>query len=189
MLFLTLTVGAALSSSLLASALPANVTGIDSTPLAQVITKCTVPNTAALTFDDGPYQYIQVRAFAIVLVSNFLITAAFRYIGHLKGVDRCRCEGDILLEWQQLCAAVLPSLASLIPFDFFRRVHLLQRKYTARQVCLWQGTHGRIAHMGAQGSCHPLLLTNQLRDEPCRYSFGTHHWRQARFREASLRQL
>jgi len=25
---------------------------------AQVITKCTVPNTAALTFDDGPYYYI-----------------------------------------------------------------------------------------------------------------------------------
>jgi len=59
MLFLTLTVGSLLSSSLLASALPANVTGIDSTPLAQVITKCTVPNTAALTFDDGPYKYIQ----------------------------------------------------------------------------------------------------------------------------------
>ncbi|GLB40766.1 putative carbohydrate esterase family 4 protein [Lyophyllum shimeji] len=26
--------------------------------LAQVITKCTVPNTAALTFDDGPYVYL-----------------------------------------------------------------------------------------------------------------------------------
>ncbi|KAG6845255.1 hypothetical protein H0H87_011990 [Tephrocybe sp. NHM501043] len=26
---------------------------------AQVITKCTVPNTTALTFDDGPYQYLQ----------------------------------------------------------------------------------------------------------------------------------
>lgn len=31
-------------------------------PLAQVITKCTVPNTAALTFDDGPLYYIRVRA-------------------------------------------------------------------------------------------------------------------------------
>ncbi|KZP17885.1 carbohydrate esterase family 4 protein [Athelia psychrophila] len=28
------------------------------TPLAQVITSCTVPGTAALTFDDGPYEYI-----------------------------------------------------------------------------------------------------------------------------------
>lgn len=102
MLFLTLAVGAALSSSLLASALPANVTGIDSTPLAQVITKCTVPNTAALTFDDGPYQYIQVCVLAAIFVSNLLSTTAFGYIEHLKGVDRCRCEGDVLLEWQQL---------------------------------------------------------------------------------------
>ena len=30
------------------------------TPLAQVITKCTVPNTVALTFDDGPEEYIYV---------------------------------------------------------------------------------------------------------------------------------
>jgi len=28
------------------------------TPLAQVITSCTKPNMAALTFDDGPYSYI-----------------------------------------------------------------------------------------------------------------------------------
>jgi peptidoglycan/xylan/chitin deacetylase (PgdA/CDA1 family) len=32
------------------------------TPLAQLITKCTVPNTVALTFDDGPEQYIRVCA-------------------------------------------------------------------------------------------------------------------------------
>lgn len=29
-----------------------------STPLAQVITSCTVAGTAALTFDDGPEEYI-----------------------------------------------------------------------------------------------------------------------------------
>jgi hypothetical protein len=30
--------------------------------LAQVITECTVPDTAALTFDDGPFDYINVRS-------------------------------------------------------------------------------------------------------------------------------
>jgi hypothetical protein len=29
--------------------------------LAQVIYSCTVPNTIALTFDDGPYIYLRVR--------------------------------------------------------------------------------------------------------------------------------
>ncbi|CAE6399164.1 unnamed protein product [Rhizoctonia solani] len=35
---------------------------------AQVITKCTVPNTVAITFDDGPYEYIYD-------ISNALINA------------------------------------------------------------------------------------------------------------------
>jgi len=30
-----------------------------STPLAQVITTCTVPNSVAVTFDDGPYDYVE----------------------------------------------------------------------------------------------------------------------------------
>jgi len=29
--------------------------------LAQVISSCTVPNTIALTFDDGPFWYLRVR--------------------------------------------------------------------------------------------------------------------------------
>jgi hypothetical protein len=29
--------------------------------LAQVISSCTVPNTVALTFDDGPFIYLRVR--------------------------------------------------------------------------------------------------------------------------------
>jgi peptidoglycan/xylan/chitin deacetylase (PgdA/CDA1 family) len=29
--------------------------------LAQIISSCTVPNTVALTFDDGPYIYLRVR--------------------------------------------------------------------------------------------------------------------------------
>lgn len=41
------------------------------TPLAQVITKCTVPNTVALTFDDGPEEYIYV----CIHVIPFLLTA------------------------------------------------------------------------------------------------------------------
>jgi len=35
-------------------------------PLAQVITKCTKPGTAALTFDDGPYSYIYNISHALV---------------------------------------------------------------------------------------------------------------------------
>jgi peptidoglycan/xylan/chitin deacetylase (PgdA/CDA1 family) len=29
--------------------------------VGDIITKCTVPNTVALTFDDGPYYYTTVR--------------------------------------------------------------------------------------------------------------------------------
>ena len=29
--------------------------------LAQVFSSCTVPNTIALTFDDGPFWYLRVR--------------------------------------------------------------------------------------------------------------------------------
>jgi hypothetical protein len=36
--------------------------------LPQVITKCTKPNTAALTFDDGPYQYIYVGPMGGILL-------------------------------------------------------------------------------------------------------------------------
>jgi len=68
MFFRTSTVAAVLSSALLAHASPANLTGAAAESLAQVITKCTVPNTAALTFDDGPYSYIQVCAFTFLLV-------------------------------------------------------------------------------------------------------------------------
>jgi len=46
-----------LVSSAMVQALPASLT--QRAPLAQVITKCTVPNTAALTFDDGPFSYIR----------------------------------------------------------------------------------------------------------------------------------
>jgi hypothetical protein len=63
MLFHTSTLAAVLSSALLARASPTNSTAATSESLAQVITKCTVPKTAALTFDDGPYEYIQVRVF------------------------------------------------------------------------------------------------------------------------------
>jgi hypothetical protein len=54
---------AAISSALLASASPAQYRPRAPPSLAQVIGKCTVPNTAALTFDDGPYMYIQVCGF------------------------------------------------------------------------------------------------------------------------------
>jgi hypothetical protein len=46
-----------------ASAAPVddNSTLVPRQALAQVISSCTVPNTVALTFDDGPYDYIYVR--------------------------------------------------------------------------------------------------------------------------------
>ena len=39
------------------------VAGAKKPKLAQVITKCVKKNTAALTFDDGPSDYILVRAY------------------------------------------------------------------------------------------------------------------------------
>jgi len=65
--FNTITFGIAISSALLANSSPARFAERRDS-LAQVITKCTVPNTAALTFDDGPYIYIQD-------ISNLLIKA------------------------------------------------------------------------------------------------------------------
>jgi peptidoglycan/xylan/chitin deacetylase (PgdA/CDA1 family) len=54
-----------------ASPAPAPLTDIEAltgraTPLAQLITKCEVPNTVALTFDDGPEQYIYNISRALV---------------------------------------------------------------------------------------------------------------------------
>lgn len=69
-MFFTLIVTAVLAPALLACASPANLTK-RAASLAEVITKCTVPNTAALTFDDGPYQYIQVRTAIFVLILIF----------------------------------------------------------------------------------------------------------------------
>jgi len=57
MLLKALTFSAVLSSALLGHAHPSHLTQ-RSAPLAQVITKCSVANTAAITFDDGPYEYI-----------------------------------------------------------------------------------------------------------------------------------
>ncbi|QRW06017.1 GMC oxidoreductase [Ceratobasidium sp. AG-Ba] len=58
-------VAAAASSILGALAVPMNVT-LETRAAAQVITKCTKPNTVALTFDDGPYWYIYDISKALV---------------------------------------------------------------------------------------------------------------------------
>ena len=52
--FVTSAIIAAVSSAILVQASPTNFSSITSKPggLAQVITQCTVPGTAALTFDD-----------------------------------------------------------------------------------------------------------------------------------------
>jgi hypothetical protein len=42
--------------------------------LAQVITRCTVPNTVALTFDDGPYAYLYVSLFILTLKLRWRFT-------------------------------------------------------------------------------------------------------------------
>ncbi|CCO29970.1 carbohydrate esterase family 4 protein [Rhizoctonia solani AG-1 IB] len=64
--FVKLSVAAAFASSIIgALAAPTNSTLLTRAP-AQVITKCTVPNTVALTFDDGPYSYIYDISKALV---------------------------------------------------------------------------------------------------------------------------
>jgi len=47
--------------AIVASALPAQKRS-----MAQVVTKCTVPNTVALTFDDGPSHYLNVISQALL---------------------------------------------------------------------------------------------------------------------------
>lgn len=49
----------------IAAAVPYNATLL-TRAAAQVVTKCTVPNTVALTFDDGPYWYIYDISKALV---------------------------------------------------------------------------------------------------------------------------
>ncbi|KAG8792706.1 Carbohydrate esterase 4 protein [Ceratobasidium sp. 428] len=67
MLFFTkLSLAAAAATSLLgALAAPTNTTLLGRAA-AQVITKCTKPNTVALTFDDGPYYYVYDISKALV---------------------------------------------------------------------------------------------------------------------------
>ena len=56
-----------------ASPLPAPVGTLQSRQsLAQVIYSCTVPNTVALTFDDGPFFYLRVRVFFSRLLAHEL---------------------------------------------------------------------------------------------------------------------
>jgi hypothetical protein len=76
MSFRTFVLAALISSALLVHASPANVTELSAS--AQVITKCTVPHTAALTFDDGPYDYIRVCFVPAVL---FLIRLIYFIFG------------------------------------------------------------------------------------------------------------
>ncbi|KAF8756197.1 Carbohydrate esterase family 4 protein [Rhizoctonia solani] len=64
--FAKLSVAAAFASSIIgAFAAPTNGT-LSTRAAAQVITSCTVPNTVALTFDDGPYSYIYDISKALV---------------------------------------------------------------------------------------------------------------------------
>jgi len=61
MFFVASAILATVSSAILVQASPIYLSSLTSMSggLAQVITECTVPGTAALTFDDGPYEYIQ----------------------------------------------------------------------------------------------------------------------------------
>ncbi|KAB5589705.1 putative effector protein [Ceratobasidium theobromae] len=63
--FTKLALVAAATSFLGALAVPMNTT-LATRAAAQVITKCTKPNTVALTFDDGPYSYIYDISKALV---------------------------------------------------------------------------------------------------------------------------
>jgi len=59
MFFKATVVAALLSSVCMVQAAPTNATNLAASALATVITKCSVKNTAALTFDDGPYKYLK----------------------------------------------------------------------------------------------------------------------------------
>ena len=52
--------------------------------LGQVITSCTVPNTAALTFDDGPYIYIYVRHYRLDCVIRSVCHVQTGYCQHAQ---------------------------------------------------------------------------------------------------------
>jgi hypothetical protein len=82
MLFRSFAAVAIFSSAILVDALPATLTR--RAPL-DVITHCTVNNTAALTFDDGPFNYIMVRALPPTLILNGLTRSPF--LGHLESID------------------------------------------------------------------------------------------------------
>jgi hypothetical protein len=86
--------------ALLACASPTNMSEI-AVPLARVITKCTVSGTAALTFDDGPYEYIEV-SHSIIKLFWTILSISVPVPGDLKSVDRRRWEGNVLLQWRQL---------------------------------------------------------------------------------------
>ncbi|KAH0584793.1 hypothetical protein H2248_008073 [Termitomyces sp. 'cryptogamus'] len=58
-------------------------------PLAQVITRCTVPNTAALTFDDGPWVYLYDISKALVAANA---TGTFFFNG--DNSSRCNAFED-----------------------------------------------------------------------------------------------
>jgi hypothetical protein len=67
--FVKLSVAAAFASSIIgALAAPTNSTRLTRAP-TQVITKCTVPNTVALTFDDVSIGSYSVVSLALILYS------------------------------------------------------------------------------------------------------------------------
>ena len=82
--------------------------------LAQVITSCTVPDTAALTFDDGPHTYVIVR------VSNcrsFLTLShpSFFLSGHCQAASSRWGQGHLLFQWEQLFGSTYSNFAFCLP--------------------------------------------------------------------------
>lgn len=76
------------------SALSAPIVSRD-IPIGQVITRCTTPNTIALTFDDGPSSYTPQL---LDLLSEYKVRATFFVLGEASEanpqiIKRIRAEG------------------------------------------------------------------------------------------------
>jgi hypothetical protein len=80
-----------------ASPLPAPAGTLQSRQtLAQVIYSCTVPNTVALTFDDGPFFYLRVRVFCST-PAHELTTIVRTPLEHFQCAGLCPRQGNFFL--------------------------------------------------------------------------------------------
>ena len=112
--------------------------------LAQVITSCTVPDTAALTFDDGPYSYIIVR------VSNY---RSFLTLSHplfffnqeiATQLQAAGGKGTFFFNGKNCSDSHAPALLSPDRHSI-RGMHLLCDQFQEAQICVPPRTSGELS--------------------------------------------